>query len=140
MGKYLNPKDKPKEVWLFDNGFMIPNPTSITRPNETKFEKYATDIINNLVESAIEIDKIDDATLSTMSSLEKDKKFFDKYVIVDMVNNGKFRAAAVYENRMECLRVYNNLDRQLEGDHRQRLWFIVERDLALTEVRDFPFN
>lgn len=137
MSRYLNPKDKPKEVWLFDNGFMIPNPWDIIRgsKNPISLEKAANSIINTLVNC--EIMRIGVGPWDVLSQKEKDKLFFDDHVIVDMVNNGKFRAAAVYASRDEMLMVYNDREGMLVDDERQRLWFIVDREKALAEVRPF---
>ena len=125
--KYLNPKDQPKEVWLFDNGFMIPNPRELWKRSldETSIQEQANNIIDALVEGSKKIHPEEGG----------DTAFFNHYVIVDMVNNGKFRAAAVYTNRDEVLNLYNDIMPYMRGDDRQRLWFIVDKETALAEVR-----
>lgn len=132
MSKYLNPRGVPKEVWLFDNGFMIPNPVDLSNRSENakSLETLANQIIDSLVEGA---------KLKPRSMFDPEEKgddvFFNHYVIVDMVNNGKFRAAAVYASRNEMLMVYNDREGMLVGDERQRLWFIVKKELAMPEIR-----
>lgn len=132
--KYLNPKDTPKEVWLFDNGFMIPNPCDLS--NRTRDPESLETLANQIVDSLVA-----GAKLKPRSMFDPEEKgddaFFNHYVIVDMVNNGKFRAAAVYASRNEMLMVYNDREGMLVGDERQRLWFIVDREKALAEVRPF---
>lgn len=139
MGKYLNPKDKPKEIWLFDNGLMVPNPKLLeSLGSGMSLEMLANDIIDDLGCAAIkELTGVDNnAILLATPQKDRDDAFFGKYVIVDMVNNGGFRAAAVYTNRAECLMIYGDYEKMLEGDDRQRIWFIVDREKALAEVRD----
>lgn len=132
MSKYLNPRGVPKEVWLFDNGFMIPNPVDLS--NRSKNTKSLETLANQIVDSLVE-----GAKLKPRSMFDPEEKgddvFFNHYVIVDMVNNGKFRAAAVYASRNEMLMVYNDREGMLVGDERQRLWFIVKKELAMPEIR-----
>ena len=126
MSKYLNPKDCPKEVWLFDNGFMIPNPVDLFLMGGGKKSMKET------VESII-------GSLNTCAKNEypdEDGDFFKHRCVVELINNGKFRAAAVYTSREEVLANCENL----ESDPRQRLWFVVDKEKALAEVRPFPSN
>ena len=126
MSKYLNPKDCPKEVWLFDNGFMIPNPVDLFLMGGGKKSMKET------VESII-------GSLDTCAKNEypdEDGDFFKHRCVVELINNGKFRAAAVYTSREEVLANCENL----ESDPRQRLWFVVDKEKALAEVRPFPSN
>ena len=126
MSKYLNPKDCPKEVWLFDNGFMIPNPVDLFLIGGGKKSMKET------VESII-------GSLNTCAKNEypdEDGDFFKHRCVVELINNGRFRAAAVYTSREEVLSNCENL----ESDSRQRLWFVVDKEKALAEVRPFPSN
>lgn len=126
MSRYLNPKDCPKEVWLFDNGFMIPNPVDLFLWGGGK--KSMKETVESIIES-----------LNICAKNEYDDEdcdFFDHRCIVELINNGKFRAAAVYTSREEALANCENL----ESDPRQRLWFVVGKEKALAEVRPFPSN
>lgn len=122
MSRYLNPKDQPKEVWLLDNGFIIPNPFppfpfQLNEKDIKEIVNYANSIVSQM--EAI--------------GIENRYNYFDEWCIVDLVNNGKFRAAAVYTSRDE---VITNVKAFL-GDTRQHIWFMVKKDKALAEVRDF---
>lgn len=123
MSKYLNPKDCPKEVWLFDNGFMIPNPVNLFLMGGCKksIKETAESIIKSL------------NTCAKVQHTDKDGDFFEHHCIVELINNGKFRAAAVYTSREEVLANCENL----ENDLRERLWFVVDKEKALAEVRPF---
>ena len=136
MGKYLNPRGKSKEEWLFDNGFIIPNPSMLAiLSGDQNYANHACDLIDDC--GCVELQKItgeeDFAKVLAMGELTRDAAFFNKYVIVDLINNGKFRAAAVYENRNDVMAVYNNPS--IMTDKRQRVWFVVERELAIDEIR-----
>ena len=128
MGRYRNPKNTPKEVWLFDNGFLVPNPHNLPK------------VLVGLMSLKTAVNQVIDAMADCGEEEPPEEKgdnaFFNHYVIVELINNGKFRAAAVYTSREEALANCENL----ESDHRQKLWFIVDREKALAEVRPFPSN
>lgn len=128
MSKYLNPKDCPKEVWLFDNGFMIPNPHNLPRVQVGLMSLRTA--VNQVIDAMV------DGGKEEHPEEKGDDAFFNHYVIVELINNGKFRAAAVYTSREEVLANCENL----ESDPRQRLWFVVDKEKALAEVRPFPSN
>lgn len=135
MSKYLNPRNKPKEVWLFDNGVIVPNPVMMKQfsgISALSLEFHANEIVDDLVLCMLENPPATDPKIAAMTEKEKDDTFFNDYVIVDLVNNGRFRAAAVYTSREEIIETYKGL----EGDLRQRIWFVVEKEKALSEVRD----
>ena len=125
MSKYLNPEKQAKEVWLLDNGMVIPNP-------------YPPFYFKLRDEDMKRILRYTDSILDQMEAIGKDNdyNYFDKWCIVDLVNNGKFRAAAVYTSRDE---VVENVKAFID-DPRQHIWFMVKKDVALAEVRPFPSN
>lgn len=124
MSRYLNPTNQPKEIWLLDNGLVIPNPYphfyfELKEEDKRGIVKYAESILNQL--EAI--------------GKDNDYEFYDRFCVVDMINNGKFRAAAVYTSRDEIIK---NLKEFLdENSSRQHIWFLVSKELAQKEVRDF---
>ena len=143
MSKYLNPRGVPKEVWLFDNGMMVPNPCLLSNMGEVSSLETIADNIIDLLGCGAMLDKDyknnEDLEVfeeyMKLSRKERDAALFEKFVIVDMVNNGKFRAAAVYTSRDECMAVYNDRVGMLKGDQRQRIWFLVKKELAMPEIR-----
>ena len=124
MSRYLNPQKQAKEVWLMDNGFVVPNP-------------YPPFYFKVTEEDRRHILRINDSILRQLEGIGADNgyDFYDKWCIVDLLNNGKFRAAAVYTSHDEVVESVNTFI----GDPRQHIWFMVKKDLALAEVRDMQF-
>lgn len=107
MGKYINLKGMKKEQWLVDNGLVMPYLTT----GQERTENFKL-ILNRL--HAIK------------------ENFFDEMVLVVLVVNNGFTAAAVCENDKAFM------DWADPNDPRERLVFLVNKQKALAEVRDFP--
>ena len=107
MGKYINLKGMKKEDWLFENGLLMPSPASGAKaPEDFKF------ILDHLYVIK--------------------KNIFDEMVLVVLVFNNGFTAAAVCENDKAFM------DWADPNDPREKLVFLVNKQRALAEVRDFP--
>ena len=126
MSRYLNPKDKPKEVWLMDNGLVMLNPFQLSDMNGKSVKENTIETLDLLAKGVSLEFNVEDGH----------KELFERYAIVDLINNGKFRAAAVLTSHEECIEHV----KECEDDLRQHLWFIVKKDKALAEVRPFPSN
>lgn len=123
MSRYLNPKGISKEAWCFDNGFLMMNPFQLNDMNRKGIEENTNRLLDLLAEGATKEFKEEDGNVA----------FFNRYAIVDMINNGKFRAAAVYTSRDEVIKN----TKAFINDPRQHLWFMVKKNKALAEVRPF---
>ena len=121
MSRYLNPKGISKEEWCLNNGLVMLTPFQLNDMNGKGAEENANHLLDLLAKGATKEFKEEDGNAA----------FFKRYAIVDMINNGKFRAAAVYTSRDE---VIENTKAFID-DPRQHLWFMVKKDEALAEVR-----
>ena len=84
-----------------------------------------------LFNNAHRLDVVRGKMETAVLSIAREKEMMDKSYIICLINNGKFRAAAVCKNEDDVLRLMD------PSDHRDRLWFHVRKELADPEIKPF---